>query len=491
MLSAMPRIPTFLPDDFLLTTRWARRLYFEHAAPQPIFDYHCHLPPEEIAGNRRFENLFQIWLAGDHYKWRAMRANGVPEDLITGNATSDYEKFLAYARTVPFTVRNPLYQWSHLELRRYFGIELLINERNAPRIWELANAKLRTPDLSTHGILTRFRVAVVCTTDDPTDTLDHHLAVRKTGLTTQIYPAFRPDRALLVHQPSGFNPWCDRLAARTGLELKDFAGFLEALRRRHEFFHSVGCRLSDHGMDYVPAEDCTEREAAAIFAHVRAGTGVTPEQWAKYASFLMLFFGRLDAARGWTKQLHLGALRNNRTRLLQRLGADSGVDSTGDFPQARSLARFLDRLDSEGQLPKTILYNLNPADNYVFASMAGNFQDGGIPGKIQFGSGWWFLDQNEGMEWQLNALSNLGLLSRFVGMLTDSRSFLSYGRHEYFRRLLCRLLGEDVEAGLIPADRAALGELVENICYRNVEQAFWLPVGRFEAAGRPKRARRK
>ncbi|OHE82933.1 MAG: glucuronate isomerase [Verrucomicrobia bacterium RIFCSPLOWO2_12_FULL_64_8] len=487
----MPRSPTFLPDDFLLTTRWARRLYFEHAALQPIFDYHCHLPPSEIAGNRRFENLFQIWLAGDHYKWRAMRANGVPEDLITGNTTGDYEKFLAYARTVPSTVRNPLHHWSHLELRRYFGIELMINERNAPRIWELANARLRTPDLSTHGILTKFKVAVVCTTDDPTDTLEHHVAVRQTGLITRVYPAFRPDRALLVHQPASFNPWCDQLAVRAGLEIKDLTGFLEALRRRHNFFHSLGCRLSDHGMDYVPAEDCTEREAAAIFAQTRAGTAATPEQWAKFASFLMLFFGRLDAGRGWTKQLHLGALRNNSTRLLQRLGADSGVDSTGDLPQARSLSRYLDRLDAEGQLPKIILYNLNPADNYVFATMAGNFQDGVIPGKIQFGSGWWFLDQKEGMEWQLNALSNLGLLSRFVGMLTDSRSFLSYGRHEYFRRLLCKLIGEDVEAGLIPADRAALGELVEDICYRNAERYFGLAAGKFATAGRPKRGRRK
>jgi len=476
----MPASPrTFLPDDFLLTTPWARRLYFDHAAPQPIFDYHCHLPPEEIAANRRFENLTRVWLAGDHYKWRAMRANGVPEDLITGNATSDYDKFLAYARTVPHTLRNPLYHWSHLELRRYFGIDLLINEKNAPKIWERANARLQEPALSVHGILTTFKVAVVCTTDDPADTLEHHRTIRKSKLKTKVYPAFRPDKALQVNQPAAFNAWCDQLGARANTEVKDLASFLAALQQRHDFFHQLGSRLSDHGMECVPAEDCTEREAAAIFAQARAGTAATPDQWAKFASFLMLFFGRLDAARGWTKQLHLGAIRNNNSRLMKRLGADSGVDSIGDFPQARSLSRYLDRLDAENQLPKIVLYNVNPADNYLFATMVGNFQDGTSPGKVQFGSGWWFLDQREGMEWQLNALSNLGLLSRFIGMLTDSRSFLSYVRHEYFRRVLCSLLGADVKAGLIPPDGQALGELVENICYRNAAGYFGLETADF------------
>ncbi|MDD2765321.1 MAG: glucuronate isomerase [Opitutaceae bacterium] len=476
----MPSTPSFLPDDFLLTTPWARTLYFEHAAPQPIFDYHCHLPPGEIAGNRRFENLTRIWLAGDHYKWRAMRAHGVPEDLITGDASSDYDKFLAYARTVPHTLRNPLHHWSHLELRRYFGIDLLINEQNAPKIWELANAQLQEPALSAQGILAKFKVAVVCTTDDPADDLAPHQAIRRTGLATRVYPAFRPDKALLVNDPAAFNPWCDRLAAGANTDVQDLAGFLTALKQRHDFFHAQGGRLSDHGLEYVPAEDCTEREAAAIFAQARAGTAATPAQWAKYASFLMLFFGRLDAERGWTKQLHLGALRNNSTRLFRRLGADTGVDSIGDFPQARSLSRYLDRLDAEHKLPKVVLYNVNPADNYVFATMAGNFQDGTIPGKIQFGSGWWFLDQQEGMAWQINALSNLGLLSRFVGMLTDSRSFMSYVRHEYFRRLLCAMLGADIAAGLVPADGPALGELVENICYRNAVGYFGLEPGRFD-----------
>ena len=475
----MPAAPGFLPDDFLLTTPWARTLYFEHAAPQPIFDYHCHLPPEEIAANQRFENLTRVWLAGDHYKWRAMRANGVPEDLITGHATSDYDKFLAYARTVPQTVRNPLHHWSHLELRRYFGIDLLINEQNAPEIWRQANARLQEPALAVHGILTKFKVAVVCTTDDPVDDLAPHQAIRKSKLTTRVYPAFRPDKALGVGDPAAFNAWCDKLAARANVDVKDLADFLAALRQRHDFFHAQGGRLSDHGLESVPAEDCTEREAAAIFAQARAGTAATPGQAAKFGSFLMLFFGRLDAERGWTKQLHLGAIRNNNARLMQRLGADSGVDSIGDFPQARSLSRYLNTLDAEGKLPRIILYNVNPADNYVFGTMIGNFQDGSIAGKVQFGSGWWFLDQREGMEWQLNALSNLGLLSRFVGMLTDSRSFLSYVRHEYFRRVLCGMLGADVAAGLVPADGPALGELVENVCYRNAAGYFGMETGRF------------
>ncbi len=468
---------TFLPENYLLTNAWARRLYFDHAAPQPIFDYHCHLPPNEIAANRQFENLAKIWLGGDHYKWRALRAAGVPERLITGDAT-DYEKFLVYARTVPQLVRNPLHHWSHLELRRYFGIDLLINEANAPKIWEQANAALAKPELSVHGILKKFKVRVVCTTDDPADDLAHHVAIAKSGLGTRVYPTFRPDKALLVNDPATFNAWCSQLGARSGIEVKNFTTFLEALKQRHDFFHSLGGRVSDHGMEYVPAEDCTETEAAAIFTQARGGRAATPEQWAKFASFMMLAFGRLDAARGWTKQLHLGAIRNNNSRLLKLLGADAGVDSIGDFPQARSLSRYLGTLDAENQLPRIVIYNVNPADNYVFATMCGNFGDGSIAGKLQFGSGWWFLDQKEAMEWQMNALSQLGLLSRFVGMLTDSRSFLSYVRHEYFRRILCNLIGHDVEAGLIPADAAAVGELIENICYKNAAGFFGLEPGK-------------
>lgn len=468
----------FLPEDFLLSTEWARVLYFEHAAKQPIFDYHCHLPPDQIATNRQFENLYQIWLAGDHYKWRAMRSNGVSENLITGNESTDYDKFLAYARTVPQTLRNPLYHWSHLELRRFFGINAVINEQSAPQIWEQANAKLRTPVLSTHGILTSNRVNVVCTTDDPVDDLAHHVALKKSGLATKVYPTFRPDKALVVNNPASFNPWCDQLSARSGIDVRDLGSFLSAIKARHDFFHSLGGRLSDHGMEAIPDVDCTEREAAAIFAAARSGNAVTPDQTAKFTWFMMLFLGQLDAEKGWTKQLHLGALRNNNSRLLKRLGADAGVDSIGDFPQARGLSRYLDRLDQEEKLPKVVLYNLNPADNYIFATMIGNFQDGTIPGKIQFGSGWWFLDQKEAMEWQINALSQLGLLSRFVGMLTDSRSFLSYVRHEYFRRLLCSMIGADIEAGLIPSDRALVSQMVENICYKNAERYFGLEAGK-------------
>jgi len=468
----------FLPDDFLLPNPWARRLYFEHAAKQPIFDYHCHLPPDQIAGNRQFANLTQIWLGGDHYKWRALRAAGVPEDLITGTASSDYDKFLAFARTVPALVRNPLHHWSHLELRRYFGIDLLINEANAPRIWEEANARLATPALTTHGILTSNRVTVVCTTDDPADTLEHHQAIARSGLATRVYPTFRPDKALAVNAPAVFNPWCDLLSERSGVEVRNLPTLLEALDRRHAFFHSLGGRLSDHGLETLPDVECTAREASVIFDQARAGTAATPEQTAKFVWFLLVHLGRLDAARGWTKQLHLGALRNTNSRLLRRLGSDAGVDSIGDFPQTRALARYLDTLDRDDRLPRIILYNLNPADNYAFATMAGNFQDGSIPGKLQFGSGWWFLDQKEAMEWQINALSQLGLLSRFVGMLTDSRSFLSYVRHEYFRRLLCGMIGTDIQAGLIPADEAAVAKLVRDICYDNAAGYFGLQAGK-------------
>ena len=475
---AMPKAAPFLHEDFLLTTEWARLLYHEHAKNQPIFDYHCHLPPDQIAANHRFANLTQIWLAGDHYKWRGLRSNGVPERLITGKDTSDYEKFVAYTQAMPQLVRNPLHHWSHLELRRYFGIDLLINEANAPKIWEQANARLATPEMSVHGILNQFQVRVVCTTDDPADDLAHHLAIAKSGLKTRVYPTFRPDKALVVHQPAVFNAWCTLLSQRSGVEVKDFVSFLAAIKQRHDFFHSVGGRLSDHGLEAIPDVDCTEREATAIFNAARSGAAATPDQLAKFTWFMMVYFGQLDAARGWTKQLHLGALRNNNSRLLKHLGADAGVDSIGDFPQARALSRYLDTLDRENQLPKIVLYNLNPADNYVFATMIGNFQDGSLAGKLQFGSGWWFLDQKEGMEWQINALSQLGLLSRFVGMLTDSRSFLSYVRHEYFRRLLCGMIGADVESGLIPADRAELGALIENICYRNAAGFFGLEVAR-------------
>ena len=464
----------FIHDDFLLSTRAARALYHEFAAPEPILDYHCHLSPRDLAENRQFKNLFEIWLEGDHYKWRAMRSNGVPERLCTGDATP-LEKFKAWAATVPHTLRNPLYHWTHLELARCFGITELLDEASAERIWEQANEQLATPEFSAQGILKKFRITTLCTTDDPADDLRHHEAMAAGGLATRVLPTFRPDAALAVNRPEFFQTWLARLEQAGGRDIGSLPALLEALRQRRDFFHDRGCRLSDHGLERCHAEPCTDAEAAAIFVTARTGRAATPAEHAKFASFVMFFLGQLYAERGWTMQLHLGALRNNSTRLLRQFGPDTGFDSIGDFPQAAALAAFLDRLDAENALPKTILYNLNPADNYAFATMAGNFQDGSIPGKVQLGSGWWFLDQKQAMEWQLNALSNLGLLSRFVGMVTDSRSFMSYPRHEYFRRVLCNLIGRDIEAGEIPADPALSGPLVRNICHANAQQYLALP----------------
>lgn len=464
---------TFLTDHFLLETDAARELYFNHAATQPIFDYHCHLAPQQIAENYRFRNLFDIWLAGDHYKWRAMRTNGVAEKFCTGDA-SDYDKYLAFVRTVPYTLRNPLYHWSHLELLRYFGIDELINEASAQTIWEKANAQLATPELSVHGILAKNKVALICTTDDPVDSLEYHQQIRQSGIATRVYPTFRPDKALTVNNPAVFNAWCDKLSATSGIDSGSFGGFLDGIKKRHDFFHSIGGRLSDHGLEACFAADCTATQATAIFNKARAGQTATAEEAAQFGAYMMIYFGQLDAARGWTKQLHLGAMRNNNSRLFKALGADTGFDSIGDFPQGRALSRYLDALDSSNELPRIVLYNLNPADNYLFATMIGNFQDGSVAGKIQFGSGWWFLDQKEGMELQINALSQLGLLRRFVGMLTDSRSFLSYTRHEYFRRILCNMIGNDVEKGLLPRDMTLLGSMVSEICFGNAKQFFGL-----------------
>jgi glucuronate isomerase len=461
----------FIHEDFLLSNRAARRLYHQFAEPEPILDYHCHLSPRDIAENRRFNNLFEIWLEGDHYKWRAMRSNGVPERFCTGDA-QPLEKFTAWAATVPYTLRNPLYHWTHLELNRYFGTGELLDPSSAPRIWKQANERLAAPDLTTRGILKKFKVTTLCTTDDPVDDLGHHAAIAASDCATRVLPAFRPDKALAVHLPEPFNAWVKRLEQAANLEIPNLPALLDALRRRHDFFHQRGCRLSDHGLEQCYAEICPEATAAGIFARARAGQAASEPERRQFASFMMLFFGRLNAERGWTQQLHLGPLRSNNTRLLRQIGPDTGFDSIGDFPQAAALAAFLDALDREQALARTILYNVNPADNYAFGTMLGNFQDGSVPGKIQWGSGWWFLDQKEGMEWQLNALSNLGLLSRFVGMVTDSRSFMSYPRHEYFRRVLCNLIGRDVEAGEIPNDPALLGPLIRNICYANASQYF-------------------
>lgn len=461
----------FIHDDFLLTTAASRRLYHEYAAPQAIIDYHCHLPPQDVAENRQFRDLFEIWLEGDHYKWRAMRSNGVAERFCTGDATP-LEKFKAWAATVPRTLRNPLYHWTHLELARYFGITRLLDEASAEGIWHEANEQLATPAFRAQGILGKFRVETVCTTDDPADDLVHHRALSQSDLATRVLPTFRPDAALAVHRTEFFNAWLDRLQLTANREVRTLEDLLAALSTRADAFHQLGCRLSDHGLEACPAEACTQVEAADIFARARAGQAVSGADQARYASFIMLFLGQLYARLGWTMQLHLGALRNNNTRLFRALGADKGFDSIGDFPQAASLARFLDTLDTEDALPRTIVYNLNPADNYVFATTIGNFQDGSLAGKVQYGSGWWFLDQKEAMEWQLSALSNLGLLSRFVGMVTDSRSFMSYPRHEYFRRTLCNLLGRDMEAGEIPRDYRLVGGMVRDICHDNARDYF-------------------
>lgn len=465
----------FIHDDFLLESAAARRLYHQHAAAEPILDYHCHLSPKDVAENRRFNNLFEIWLEGDHYKWRAMRANGVDERLVTGGA-DPYDKFLAWARTVPATLRNPLYHWTHLELARYFGIDELLDESTADMVWQRANEQLAGEALRAHGILGKFGVVAVCTTDDPTDDLEYHRQIAASGLNTKVFPTFRPDKALLVSQPEVFNDWVGKLAAAANIDISSFQDFLDALKQRHDYFHSLGGRLSDHGLNVCYADPCTQDEASAIFEEARSCQPASPEEHRKFASFLMLYFGRLDADKGWTKQLHLGARRSNNSRMFAQLGPDTGFDSIGDWPQVDALGDYLDLLDSENALPKMVIYNLNPADNYAVATMVGNFQDGRIAGKIQFGSGWWFLDQKEAMEWQMNALSNCGLLSRFVGMLTDSRSFMSYPRHEYFRRTLCNLLGSDVEKGLLPDSDELLGPLVKGICHGNARQLLGLPL---------------
>ena len=465
----------FLTKDFLLSNDVGRRLYHQFAASQPILDYHCHLSPQNISENRQFTNLFEIWLEGDHYKWRAMRANGIPEKCITGDATP-YEKFLAWARTVPYTLRNPLYHWTHLELQRYFGIAELLDERSAPLIWERANAAL-SQGLTAHAIFQKFHVEIVCTTDDPADDLQHHRAIALSNLPTQVFPAFRPDRALGVGD-AGFLPWIEQLSKVSNLEVNSLNAFLQALQARHEYFHSVGCRLSDHGLNHCYAAPCSERAAAAIFSRAREGRAVTEDERVQFASFMMLFFGRLDAEKGWTKQLHLGAQRNVNTEARRKIGADTGFDTVGDFPQVPRLIAYLDLLAQENALPRMILYNVNPADTFSFATLIGCFQDGESPGKIQYGSAWWFLDQKQGITAQIEALSNTGLLSRFIGMVTDSRSFMSYPRHEYFRRILCDIIGQDVMRGELPNDDALLGRLVQDICYRNARQYLQLPSAR-------------
>jgi glucuronate isomerase len=466
---------SFITEDFLLTNKTARRLYHNFAESEPILDYHCHLPPKDLAENRRFNNLFEICLEGDHYKWRAMRANGIDEKYCTGNA-DPFDKFLAWARTVPHTLRNPLYHWTHLEQKRYFGIDELLDENTARGIWDRANAALATDDLRAHGILNRFRVTAMCTTDDPTDDLACHKTIRASGLQTRVFPAFRPDKSLNVHMPEAFGAWVARLEAASNIAISSFQNFIEAIRQRHDYFHSMGSRLSDHGLNHCYASFCSDRVAAGIFDKARKGQVATPEEHEQFASYMMLLYGQLDTEKNWTKQLHLGAYRNASSRRFRETGPDTGFDSIGDWPQIEALGAYLDRLDRENALPRMILYNVNPRDNYAIATMVGNFQDGKIAGKMQFGSGWWYLDQKEANEWQINTLSNVGLLSRFIGMLTDSRSFMSYPRHEYFRRVLCNMIGRDMENGEIPDSDQLVGGMIRNICYKNVKEYLNLPL---------------
>lgn len=462
----------FNDENFLLQSAAAERLYHDHAAKMPIIDYHCHLNPEYVASDHRFRSLAEIWLDGDHYKWRAMRTNGVAERYCTGDA-SDWEKFEKWAETVPYTMRNPLYHWTHLELKTAFGVDKLLNPSSAREIYDHCSALLQQPEYSARGLMRRYNVEVVCTTDDPIDSLEHHIKCREDGFECKVLPTWRPDKAMAVESPSAFKTYIDRLAEVSGVEIRSFQTLLDALQVRHRFFESVGCRLSDHGIEEFYAEDYTTSEIETIFAKVYGGEELSDTEIRKYKSAMLVEFGVMDYESGWTQQFHFGPIRNNNSRMMAAVGVDTGFDSMGDLNQAKSMAKFLDRLDVQGKLTKTILYNINPRDNEMVATMIGNFQDGVTPGKIQFGSGWWFLDQKDGMERQMNTLSLLGLLSRFVGMLTDSRSFLSYPRHEYFRRTLCNLIGNDIEQGLLPASEMEfLGQMVENISYNNAKAYF-------------------
>ena len=463
----------FIHDDFLLQTDAAKELYHNHAKKQPIIDYHCHLIPEYIASDHKFDNLSQIWLEGDHYKWRAMRTNGIDEKYCTGKGTSDWEKFEKWAETVPNTMRNPLYHWTHLELKTAFGVEKLLNPDTAKEIYDVCTAKLRTSEFSARGLMRKYNVEVVCTTDDPVDSLEHHVALKNEGFEIKALPTWRPDKAMAVEDPVAYRAYVEKLSEVSGIAINKFSDLIDALRNRHDFFASVGCKLSDHGIEEFYSEPYTQTDVENIFNKVYGGKNLTHEEVLKFKSAMLHEGALMDWEKGWTQQFHYGAIRNNNTRLFNQLGPDTGFDSIGDFTVAKAMSRFFDQLDKDNKLARTIIYNLNPRDNDMIATMIGNFQDGSVAGKMQFGSGWWFLDQKTGMEAQLNSLSNLGLLSRFVGMLTDSRSFLSYPRHEYFRRILCNLIGDDVENGLLPvSEMNFLGQMVENISYYNAKNFF-------------------
>ncbi|CAM4429950.1 glucuronate isomerase [Paenibacillus tarimensis] len=463
----------FLDEDFLLSNDTAVTLFHDYAKQMPIIDYHCHLSPQEIYENKSFKNLTEVWLYGDHYKWRAMRTNGIEEPLVTGGQdVSDYDRYMAWARTVPQTLGNPLYHWSHLELQRFFGIYELINEKHADRIWEAVNSKLEAGGYAARDLITKSNVEVICTTDDPTDSLEYHIKIKAIpGFQTKVLPSFRPDKALELRRPT-FLPWISKLEEASGSSITNYAQLLGALESRIAFFHTAGCRVSDHALDTVPYAEASDTEVAAIFTKALNGEAVSLEEEQKYKTYTLLFLGRQYAQRGWAMQYHMHASRNNNTRMFEMLGPDTGYDSIHDGSLAYPLAKLLDALDRDNALPKTILYSLNPTDNDVLAAVIGSFQGGGVAGKIQFGSAWWFNDTKDGMFDQMRALSNMGLLSRFIGMLTDSRSFLSYPRHEYFRRIVCNLLGQWVENGEAPHDMELLGGMVQNISYYNAKRYF-------------------
>lgn len=461
----------FLDENFLLQSETAKQLYHQYAAQMPIIDYHNHLPPDQVANNHRFENVTQVWLYGDHYKWRAMRTNAVNEKYITGDAT-DWEKFEKWAETVPYTLRNPLYHWTHLELQRYFNISATLNGNSARAIYDECSAKMQTAEYSVQGLLKKMNVKLICTTDDPIDSLEHHQKLRQQDAFTKMNPAFRPDKAMNVDDTVGFNQYLSALEKATNTSVTTYDHYLQALKKRHDYFAENNCNVSDHGLEEIYAEDFTKAEITAIFDRIRYGGTLNNEDRKKFKSAMLVNFAEWDCEKGWVQQFHLGALRNNNSRMLKQLGPDTGWDSIGDFSQARTLSKFLNRLDAENKLAKTIIYNLNPADNELMATMIGNFNDGSAEGKVQWGSAWWFLDQKDGMTKQINALSNMGLLSKFVGMLTDSRSFLSFPRHEYFRRILCNLFGEEIENGELPADLPWTGKIIQDICFNNAKKYF-------------------
>ncbi|WP_090551578.1 glucuronate isomerase [Natronincola ferrireducens] len=461
----------FMDENFLLSTKTAEELYHNYAKHMPIYDYHCHLSPKEIHTDKKYRNITDVWLGGDHYKWRAMRSNGIEEKYITGDA-SDYEKFMAWAKTLSMCIGNPLYHWTHLELQRYFGIYDILNESTADDIWNKCNELIVRDDFTAKELIKKSNVKVICTTDDPIDDLNYHIAIKDDEtFGVKVLPTFRPDKGLNVEK-KGFYQWLESLQAVSGVNVIDYTTYLQALQQRIDFFHEVGCRVSDHALDTVVYQAGSLEEVETIFLKVLAKESTTQEELHKLKTYTLKFFAQNYSKYGWAMQLHIGALRNNNTRMFQYLGPDTGYDSINDENIATPLSRVLDDLDEEGQLPKTILYCLNPKDNYVLGTMIGNFQGGGVAGKIQFGSGWWFNDQKEGMIAQMTSLGNLGLLGGFVGMLTDSRSFLSYPRHEYFRRILCDLIGRWVEDGELPYDLEYLGVIVENICYNNAKNYF-------------------